>query len=435
MNLRRVVLALTVLMTVLRLVLAAKLGLGDDEAYYWEWSRRLALSYFDHPAMVAWLIHAGTFIFGDTPLGVRFFGLVANGVSGYFIWRLAKDLFSEQAAWYSLFLYVFAPIFTVGGILMVPDAPMAAAWMGYTWLLWQLWKAPAASWRMWLTAAFVLGFGLVSKYTTLLLAVSTIALFASDFGSRRKLLKNKFAEDFVLKFVVAMLVAAACCAPILIWNFQLDWPTLKFHLHDRQTGGGGANFNRWIQFWVSQLIILGPGLFAVCMVALVAAFRRRQEMRWRFIAFAAAPPLAIFTLQALFAEFKPHWPAPAYPLLFIGASQLYIEGFGLKSERTRAIVSKSVAAVVLIFFVLINVIFHVGAVVPIAHKLSTVFAPLQIQAQSRVRHGFGKTRGHFFAEPAFSIRRRSPKCPTKEQDLRASHFGEGQGLWPAWLLG
>ena len=46
-------------------------GLGDSESYYWCWSQRLALSYYDHPPAVAWLIRLFTDIGGDTSLWVR----------------------------------------------------------------------------------------------------------------------------------------------------------------------------------------------------------------------------------------------------------------------------------------------------------------------------------------------------------------------------
>ena len=54
--------------TGLRLVIAARLGLAADEAYYWTWSEALGISYFDHPAGVAWLIRAGTTVLGDSEL-------------------------------------------------------------------------------------------------------------------------------------------------------------------------------------------------------------------------------------------------------------------------------------------------------------------------------------------------------------------------------
>ena len=43
---------------VARAIGAFYLPLTGDEAYYWEWSRRLAFGYVDHPPLVAWTIHA-----------------------------------------------------------------------------------------------------------------------------------------------------------------------------------------------------------------------------------------------------------------------------------------------------------------------------------------------------------------------------------------
>jgi len=53
------VLAASVLLALLRGVVAASVDLSDDEAYYRLWALAPALSYLDHPPMVAWLIAAG----------------------------------------------------------------------------------------------------------------------------------------------------------------------------------------------------------------------------------------------------------------------------------------------------------------------------------------------------------------------------------------
>jgi 4-amino-4-deoxy-L-arabinose transferase-like glycosyltransferase len=64
-------------MTALRVIYAGVLDLRTDEAYYWTWSKESALSFLDHPPMIAWFIRFGTAIFGDTNLGVRFAGILA----------------------------------------------------------------------------------------------------------------------------------------------------------------------------------------------------------------------------------------------------------------------------------------------------------------------------------------------------------------------
>jgi 4-amino-4-deoxy-L-arabinose transferase-like glycosyltransferase len=55
----------------LRCWVARHVDFETDEAYYWLWSRRLAMSYYDHPPMVAYLIRLGTSLFGETIIGVR----------------------------------------------------------------------------------------------------------------------------------------------------------------------------------------------------------------------------------------------------------------------------------------------------------------------------------------------------------------------------
>jgi 4-amino-4-deoxy-L-arabinose transferase-like glycosyltransferase len=67
----QILLAAIIALALARAVLAASIGLSDDETYYRLWPLAPALSYLDHPPMVAWMIAAGRWIAGDTPLGIR----------------------------------------------------------------------------------------------------------------------------------------------------------------------------------------------------------------------------------------------------------------------------------------------------------------------------------------------------------------------------
>ena len=49
----------------LRLVLAAVVGLGTDEIYTLAVSRKLSWSYFDHPPLHQWLAHASGWVLGE----------------------------------------------------------------------------------------------------------------------------------------------------------------------------------------------------------------------------------------------------------------------------------------------------------------------------------------------------------------------------------
>ena len=53
-------------LVVLKLVYFVTLPPIGDEAYYWLWGQRLALSYLDHPPLHAWLLRLMSLLFGCT---------------------------------------------------------------------------------------------------------------------------------------------------------------------------------------------------------------------------------------------------------------------------------------------------------------------------------------------------------------------------------
>src|SRR6478609_5424977 len=59
------------LLFVLRLLLAARLELAPDEAFYWVLTRHLSTGYLDHPPMIAYLMWLSTRAFGNTELAIR----------------------------------------------------------------------------------------------------------------------------------------------------------------------------------------------------------------------------------------------------------------------------------------------------------------------------------------------------------------------------
>ncbi|MGY4284993.1 hypothetical protein ACVWXO_004213 [Bradyrhizobium sp. LM2.7] len=121
-------------MTVLRIVYASALELRTDEAYYWTWSKETALSFLDHPPMIAWFIRFGTAIFGDTTLGVRFGGILAMLVTQLLladiVRRVTRDaravvlavLMPEAVLYYGLLMAKVAP-----DVAMIPFA-VAMIW-------------------------------------------------------------------------------------------------------------------------------------------------------------------------------------------------------------------------------------------------------------------------------------------------------------------
>src|SRR5688572_7124315 len=109
---------------IIRLVLGALIPLFPDETYYWDWSRRLAAGYFDHPPLIAWLIRGGTTVFGDTSLGVRFLSIVAGTVAALFVCASARRVAGDRAAFIAALVFALMPLSATGLVLATPDSPL-----------------------------------------------------------------------------------------------------------------------------------------------------------------------------------------------------------------------------------------------------------------------------------------------------------------------
>ena len=54
-----------------RLLLTPTMGLMPQDAYYYYYSEHLALSYFDHPPMVAYMLHFFSLLFGKSVVAIK----------------------------------------------------------------------------------------------------------------------------------------------------------------------------------------------------------------------------------------------------------------------------------------------------------------------------------------------------------------------------
>src|SRR5258706_7821256 len=96
LDLGGVVLAVILLLTAARLVVAANAPLAPDEALYWRYSKHLAPGFMDHPFMNPLMIRIGTTLFGDTPLGVRMISVLSSLPASWAVWRAAGSLFRDK---------------------------------------------------------------------------------------------------------------------------------------------------------------------------------------------------------------------------------------------------------------------------------------------------------------------------------------------------
>jgi dolichol-phosphate mannosyltransferase len=305
-NWRSGALALMLLAYLLRLIYCSQIDLFPTEAYYWNYSRHLDFGYLDHPPMVALLIRAGTTVFGNTEFGVRIGALCSSLIAALFMFRLARNLFGEASAWVAVVLMQTLPFFFLSGMVMIPDAPLTAAW---TASLYYLERALIAQRdRAWWGVGLCLGLGLFSKYTIALLGASAVLFMALDSRSR---MWWRRPQPYG-----AALLAAAIFFPVILWNAEHDWASFAFQGSRRLAEG--RTFGLPVLL-ASTFFLLSP----TGAIAAIILLRRRapshlveesagRQRAWHLQQISVGLPLAVFAVFSLFHETVGDWVGPVW---------------------------------------------------------------------------------------------------------------------------
>jgi len=251
-----------VLVALSRLIWIGRLPLLPDEAYYWDWSRRLDLGYFDHPPGVALVVRATTAIGGVSPAAVRL-GMVLLGLgTAALAYRLAGRLGGRLAGWLAFAAAVICPLYALLSLYAAPDGPMLFLWAATVYATAR--AATTGRGRYWYAAGLALGLALLSKYVAILLAPS-IFLFVALF--QRWWLRRR--EPYL-----ATLVALLVFSPNLWWNLRHGWVSFRFQLGHGACQGAGSLADRLAAtalYAATQVGVVGPLLALALGAGTVAA--------------------------------------------------------------------------------------------------------------------------------------------------------------------
>lgn len=194
--------------------------LSFDTYYYWDWSRHLALSYYDGSPMIAYLIRLSTLLFGDSLFALNLIGIGVMALVSGIIYKTARFFLSKEASCIATLSWLFAPLTTLDILKQTTyDTPLV--------LFWALTLYYCAKWihtnkikELYLAGASA-GLMLLSKYSGIVLILSIlIFLMISPY---RRLFKSKH-------FLFATLLALLIFSPVLVWNYNNHWISFIYQL-------------------------------------------------------------------------------------------------------------------------------------------------------------------------------------------------------------
>jgi len=285
---------------------AATAPLSGDEAYYWLWSRRLQLSYFDHPGMSAWWIAAATEALGESTFAIRLPSVIGAALVTLLVFDTTRIAFDDPRAglWAAGWLNVTI-LFGAAAIIATPDTPLLVFWALALWAMIRLVRLGQAVWLYLLGAA--LGLGFTGKYTMVLIAPGLLATFLLFRPTRAWLHR--------LHLPAAAGLGLALTLPVVVWNWQHDWVSFRkqmSHAFDAPVSDPVASVGTFVatQVGVVTPLILGFAVWGMGW-ALWAGWRRRRP-DWFVLGACSAPVLAFFVHHAWGGIVQPHWAGPAY---------------------------------------------------------------------------------------------------------------------------
>ncbi len=311
--------------------------LSPDEAYYWDWSRRLDWGYYSKPPMVAWLIAASTWLLGQSEFGVRFPAMVLSDLTLVLLYLSGSMLCGKRCG----FLAALTLFASIGGALsayiMTIDAPLLFFWALSLWCLMRalsghgLWSGQGCgqggSRWWWIAAGCATGLGLLSKQTMIALPVALLLYLLLDSEGRR-LIKGPWPWLYLALALLFLL-------PVFLWNMEHEWITLAHTAHHFEPGRAGlGRLKSFGDFLAGQLGVTNPVVFPLLVIAsalLLPICARRMagdggakgdvggqnglngRNGWMCLLAACGPALiAAVCLLAFRQRINANWPAPFY---------------------------------------------------------------------------------------------------------------------------
>jgi hypothetical protein len=338
-------------LAVFRFIYVSIIPILPQEAYYWYYSLKPALSYYDHPPMAAYSIWLGTRLFGDSIFGVKFMAVVWSLLTNLILYLTALQIFQELNAnlrrYWSLAvvglynLTLFAHIYAV---IIVPDTPLMFFWALVIFMVLKFQHSARVKYLYY--AGIALGLGMLSKYTAVAILPAVFLILITDVQSRR-----------VLRTVhpyLSLLTAVLIFMPVVVWNMQNHWASFGFQFSGRAESLKTFQSKYILQLIASQIFILTP-------MPVVLFFRTtwlvlrdwREKITARNLLITGSFIIGGFILVSLRSLVKMNWLMPGYLGLILATILLIQDRDILKSVWIKTGIALSVILIITAHLVLL----------------------------------------------------------------------------------
>jgi len=267
-------------------------------------SRHLAWGYVAWPPVTPFLARVALALFGLSPIGLRSFAVVAEGIVMLLTGLMIRDLGGGRwAQILGAVAVATTPNSVIQGGLFQYETLDYVCWVLLAFTVVRLLKTENPRW--WLGIGTAIGLGMMTKYT---IALSVAGVIVGVLATRnRHYLKSRWLwGGALLAFVIWL--------PNLLWQFQNHWISLYFlgSIHTRDVQAGLTS-----SFLIDQILFnFNPVMLFLVIAGLYYFFFAPAGQRYRMMGWMYIVPFILLVL----VQGKGYYLAATYPMLAAGGA-------------------------------------------------------------------------------------------------------------------
>jgi 4-amino-4-deoxy-L-arabinose transferase-like glycosyltransferase len=266
-------------------------------------ARNLAWGYVAWPPVTPFLARVALDLFGPSPIGLRSFAVLAEGIVMLLAGLMIRDLGGRRwAQILGAVTVATTPLSIVQGGLFQYETLDYFCWVLLAFLVIRLLKSKNPHW--WLGIGAAIGLGMLTKYT---IAFSVAGLIVGILVTNRQYLKNRWLWG-------GAGVALLMWLPNLIWQFQNHFVSVYFlaSIHTRDVQSGLTS-----SFLTDQLLFnFNPVMLFLVMTGLYYFFFTPAGKHYRMMGWMYVVPFILLILT----QGKGYYLAATYPMLAAGGA-------------------------------------------------------------------------------------------------------------------
>lgn len=294
----------------MRFVAVFLMGPMPQDAYYFFYSQHPALSYFDHPPAIAYLLLIFTSVLGKNVLAIKLADSFLTILTCLAVYRLAIRFFPKFEAEKIIVLFLTTLMVSILSLISTPDTPLLFFW---TVSLIALYEAIFNQKKLyWLLTGVLMGLAFNSKYTAAFLPGGMILFLLLSDSNRKNLL--------TLWPWLSCLIMVVVASPVIIWNVDNHFASFAFQGTQRMHEAAAFTLKPKLMLGLfgHQLVLLIPVLFIAVVYSVFklisTCFNRRSQIPTQdlFMLCFFLPIFLTFLLLSPIYWIKINWMMPAY---------------------------------------------------------------------------------------------------------------------------